>query len=76
MSQVTMIWGLGDGLAIPADQVTALLRHLGDEWLNWAASDESDLDPTTAATLAVVLRDLADQIDVECIGFASFGPKS
>ncbi|MER7754219.1 DUF6213 family protein [Kitasatospora sp. NPDC097643] len=74
MSQVSMIWGVGDSLVVPADQVTALLRHLGGQWQRWAESEDSDLDPVTTARLVGALRELADQIDVECIGFASYGP--
>lgn len=63
--------GLGEGLLIPAPQVTALLRALGEEWLGWAAEDGSDLDGGTTGSLVLVLREVADQIDVECIAAAS-----
>ncbi|GAA0313175.1 hypothetical protein GCM10010302_60170 [Streptomyces polychromogenes] len=56
------------GLLIPADEVTALLRRLAGGWLNSVYDGETDLDPGTALGLAGVLVELADQIDVECIG--------
>lgn len=56
-------------LLIPADQVTALLRHLATGWLHSVREGEADLDPGTALGLASVLVDLADQIDAECIAF-------
>ncbi|MFD0275644.1 DUF6213 family protein [Kitasatospora sp. NPDC127111] len=76
MGQPDTAAGVGDSLAIPAGQVTALLRDLSGQWLHWAESGDSDLDAATTAALAGVLRELADRIDVECIGFVSSGPRT
>jgi hypothetical protein len=59
-------------LLIPAEQVTDVLRNLAADWLH-ATEDrvEAVLDAETVCVLAAVLTDLADQIDVECIAFAS-----
>ncbi|MFF5445557.1 DUF6213 family protein [Streptomyces sp. NPDC012888] len=62
----------GDGgLLIPADHVTTLLRRVAEDWQGSSDSGELTGDPQTVADLAGVLTELADQIDVECIGFAS-----
>ncbi|MFJ6793515.1 DUF6213 family protein [Streptomyces sp. NPDC091268] len=58
-------------LLIPADHVTDLLRRLASDWLRSEAAGELRGDEQTVADLAGVLTELADQIDVECIGFAS-----
>ncbi|MEV7546530.1 DUF6213 family protein [Streptomyces sp. NPDC089915] len=57
------------GLLIPADEVTALLRRLAGGWLHSVYDGETYLDPGTTLGLANALVELADQIDVECIGF-------
>ncbi|MCJ1678486.1 DUF6213 family protein [Streptomyces sp. APSN-46.1] len=59
----------GGRLLIPADEVTALLRHLASGWLRSVSEGEIELDPGTTLGLAGVLMELADQIDVECIAF-------
>lgn len=56
-------------LLIPADELTGLLRRVAVGWLQSQAAGETDLDPRTLQALAGVLGELADQIDVECIGF-------
>ncbi|APU43593.1 MULTISPECIES: DUF6213 family protein [Streptomyces] len=58
-------------LLIPADHVTTLLRRLAADWVESAESGELRGDRQTAGDLSGVLTELADQIDVECIGFAS-----
>ncbi|MFG2982210.1 DUF6213 family protein [Streptomyces sp. NPDC048258] len=58
-------------LLIPADHVTELLRSLAADWLHSTDSGEMRGDAQTVLDLAGVLDQLADQIDVECIGFAS-----
>ncbi|OKK17585.1 hypothetical protein AMK16_22595 [Streptomyces sp. CB00455] len=60
-------------LLIPADHVTALLRNLAQDWEHSTDAGEIRADKETALALAGVLAELADQIDVECIGFASCG---
>ncbi|MFJ8018570.1 DUF6213 family protein [Streptomyces sp. NPDC096339] len=64
---IPLVSASGGSLMIPADEVTALLRRIAVAWLR---SDEGDteLDPGTMRALAGVLGELADQIDVECIG--------
>lgn len=59
------------GLLIPADHVTALLRQLAEDWLRATETGEMPADEETVSELADVLTELADQIDVECIGCAS-----
>ncbi|GGV23150.1 hypothetical protein GCM10010495_43240 [Kitasatospora herbaricolor] len=71
---VPLIRGIGEGLVIPAEQVTALLRGLADESRHWSDSAEAELDPPTVEAVASVLRRIADQIDVECIDFVSVEP--
>ncbi|MFI8100579.1 DUF6213 family protein [Streptomyces sp. NPDC086023] len=57
------------GLLIPAGEVTALLRRLGAGWVETVGEDETELEPGTVMALACALCEIADQIDVECIGF-------
>lgn len=59
-------------ILMPSEQATALLRMVANEWLEWPDYGETDLDQKTVRTLANVLIDLADQVDVECIAFASW----
>ncbi|MGW0391269.1 DUF6213 family protein [Streptomyces sp. NPDC003042] len=61
----------GGVLLIPAEHVTALLRGLAADWLHATEAGEMRGDEQTVMDLAGVLTELADQIDVECIGFAS-----
>ncbi|MFC8721246.1 DUF6213 family protein [Kitasatospora sp. NPDC057198] len=68
---VPVICGLSGGLAIPALQVVELLRALPGEWEEWAGQADSGLDPATTGTLAELVRQLADQIDLACIEIAS-----
>lgn len=56
-------------LLIPADRVTGLLRGVAAGWLQSTDSGETNLDTRTTLTLAQLLSELADQIDVECIAF-------
>ncbi|WP_406179152.1 DUF6213 family protein [Streptomyces sp. NBC_01006] len=56
---------------IPADQVTALLRTIAVDWMQSADAGEPGVDRQTVDSLAGVLDELADSIDVECIAFAS-----
>ncbi|MFD9301532.1 DUF6213 family protein [Streptomyces sp. NPDC060048] len=58
-------------LLIPADHVTDLLRRLAADWLESTNTGEMRADEQTVLDLAGVMTELADQIDVECIGFAS-----
>ena len=70
MSALIPLVSVADGqLLIPADEVTALLRRLASGWLHSVYEGETELDPGTALGLAGVLVELADQIDVECIGY-------
>ncbi|MET9614885.1 DUF6213 family protein [Kitasatospora indigofera] len=71
---VPLIRGMGEGLVIPAEQVTALLRGLADQSRHWTDVTESELDTPTVTAVASVLRNIADQIDVECIDFVSTEP--
>ncbi|BAJ26583.1 MULTISPECIES: DUF6213 family protein [Kitasatospora] len=68
---VPVICGLSGGLAIPALQVVELLRALPEEWQEWADCEGSGLDPATTGTLADLVRQLADRIDLACIEIAS-----
>lgn len=58
-------------LYVPAQQVTDLLRQLARQWTGWAADGDGHLDLKTVDVLAERLRDLADQVDVECIARAN-----
>ncbi|AWZ08341.1 MULTISPECIES: DUF6213 family protein [unclassified Streptomyces] len=58
-------------LLIPADHVTDLLRRLAADWVEPADRGATRGDEQTVLDLAGVLTEIADQIDVECIGFAS-----
>ncbi|MEU6215554.1 DUF6213 family protein [Streptomyces sp. JL4002] len=73
MIQVSIpLFPTGDGmLLIPAEHVTTLLRHLAADWVDSTERGELHGDPQTARDLSGVLAELADQIDVECIGFSS-----
>ncbi|MCJ0869768.1 DUF6213 family protein [Streptomyces sp. AP-93] len=62
-------------LLIPADHVTGLLRCLAADWLESEHTGEMRGDEQTVRDLAGVLTELADQIDVECIGFTSAAPR-
>ncbi|MFE6847720.1 DUF6213 family protein [Streptomyces sp. NPDC057686] len=69
----------GDGIPlIPADHVTALLRTIAVDWVRSADTDDPSVDRQTVESLAGVLDELADSIDVECIALASApgGPAS
>ncbi|GAA4883764.1 DUF6213 family protein [Kitasatospora terrestris] len=66
-----LISGLDTGLVVPAVQLTGLMRALADEWERWTEDADAGLDPGTVLALAGVLRQLSDQIDVECIAAAS-----
>ncbi|MEV8531519.1 DUF6213 family protein [Streptomyces sp. NPDC051211] len=68
---IPLIPAADGGLLIPADHVTALLRSLAADWLHSSESGELRADEQTVADLSGVLTELADQLDVECIGFAS-----
>ncbi|MFD3869280.1 hypothetical protein [Streptomyces sp. NPDC058623] len=59
-------------LLIPATEVTALLRTLASDWMTppEAVEETSTSDPVDEAAGAI--RQLADQIDAECI--ACIGP--
>ncbi|MCX4775905.1 DUF6213 family protein [Streptomyces sp. NBC_01264] len=61
-------------LLIPADHVTGLLRRLSADWVESEHTGEMFGDERTVRDLAGVLTELADQIDVECIGFTSAAP--
>lgn len=61
-------------LLIPADHVTGLLRGLAADWLESEHTGDMRGDEQTVRDLANVLTELADQIDVECIGFTSAAP--
>lgn len=63
-------------LLVPADDVTGLLRSLAADWLESEHSGEMRGDEQTVLDLASVLTGLADQIDVECIGFTSAAPRT
>ncbi|MCX5128431.1 DUF6213 family protein [Streptomyces sp. NBC_00347] len=62
-------------LLIPADDVTCLLRRLAADWLESEHTGEMCGDERTVRDLANVLTELADQIDVACIGFTSPSPR-
>lgn len=66
---VPLVWVMDGHLLMPAEQVTSLLRYLGAGWLESVDAQETDLDPRTVMALARALSEIADQIDVECIGF-------
>ncbi|GGZ72798.1 DUF6213 family protein [Streptomyces subrutilus] len=55
------------GLLIPAEQVTALLRRVAEDWQEATDADETDADAPTVLAMTGVLNRLADQIDAECI---------
>ncbi|MEU3726543.1 DUF6213 family protein [Streptomyces sp. NPDC031705] len=57
----------GGQVLIPADEVTALLRHLAGAWLHSVYEGETALDPRTTLGLAGILMSYADRIDAECI---------
>ncbi|MFK0220953.1 DUF6213 family protein [Streptomyces vinaceus] len=56
---------------IPADRVTALLRAIAVDWTNSVDDADPAVDRRTVDSLAGVLDELADSIDVECIAFTS-----
>ncbi|MFJ8443980.1 DUF6213 family protein [Kitasatospora griseola] len=58
-------------MAIPAAEVSALLRAVARQWLEWERAGDVDLDPQTVSLLGGALAGLADQIDVTCIAAAS-----
>ncbi|MFD6112368.1 DUF6213 family protein [Streptomyces yangpuensis] len=68
---IPLIPAVDGAMLIPADHVTTLLRRLAADWERSAESGELRGDLRTARDLSGVLTELADQIDVECIGFAS-----
>ncbi|QNA77605.1 hypothetical protein C8250_042810 [Streptomyces sp. So13.3] len=55
-------------LYAPAHEVSALLRRLGASWHEWIERGVLDLDAETVDSLADSLTEVADQIDVQCIG--------
>ncbi|MFD7554318.1 DUF6213 family protein [Streptomyces sp. NPDC059835] len=67
-TSIPLVSTSGGPLLIPADEVTDLLRRVAVGWLQAETGDGTDLDPRTMHALAAVLCELADQIDVECIG--------
>ncbi|WP_328303100.1 DUF6213 family protein [Streptomyces sp. NBC_00435] len=58
-------------LLIPADHVTTLLRRLAVDWTESMGIGDIHADERTVRDLSGVLTEVADQIDVECIAFAS-----
>ncbi|MBX9424298.1 MULTISPECIES: DUF6213 family protein [Streptomyces] len=66
-ASIPLVYASRGELLIPAMKVTGLLRRVAAGWLRSTQAGGTDLDPTTALTLARQLSDLADQIDVECI---------
>ncbi|RKE17497.1 DUF6213 family protein [Streptomyces sp. TLI_171] len=68
---VPVICGLSGDLAIPAVQVVELLRALPAEWEEWADREDNGLESATASSLADLVRQLADQIDLACISIVS-----
>lgn len=72
---IPLIPGDDGKLLIPADHVTCLLRSLAADWLEPARTGDIGGDERTVRDLAGVLTELADQIDVECIGFTSVAPR-
>ncbi|MER5727266.1 hypothetical protein ABT084_02720 [Streptomyces sp. NPDC002138] len=67
---IPLIPGDHGGPVIPADQVTALLRTIAVDWVRSADEDET-VDRRLVDSLAGVLDDLADSIDVEAIALTS-----
>ncbi|MFI5761757.1 DUF6213 family protein [Streptomyces sp. NPDC051563] len=63
-------------LLVPAGHVTCLLRRLAADWLEPVRTGDARADEQTIEDLAGVLTELADQIDVECIGYTSTAPHS
>ncbi|MFE2145085.1 DUF6213 family protein [Streptomyces sp. NPDC059456] len=59
------------GLLIPAEQVTALLRGVADDWASAVEDGSPEADPETVRAMTEALTQLADQIDAECIACAS-----
>ncbi|WCD90705.1 hypothetical protein KPP03845_107133 [Streptomyces xanthophaeus] len=59
------------GLLIPAEQVTGLLRSLAADWAAAADLDILEADSETVLAMTEALTQLADQIDAECIAYAS-----
>lgn len=68
---IPLIPGDDGALLIPADHVTDLLRRIAADWLETTGAGDTDGDKPTVRDLAGVMAEVADQIDVECIGFAS-----
>ncbi|MGW2254837.1 DUF6213 family protein [Kitasatospora sp. NPDC001660] len=72
---VPVLFPHSGGVLIPAVEVTTMLRRVAIAWVGLADGEdgETDYDPDTVRALAGALAKIADQIDVECIAFAS-GP--
>ncbi|MBV6702244.1 DUF6213 family protein [Kitasatospora aureofaciens] len=70
---VPVLFPRSGGVLIPAAEVTSVLRRVAAGWLSLADGEdgETEFDPDTIRALAGALGRLADQIDVECIAYAS-----
>ncbi|WP_219664808.1 DUF6213 family protein [Streptomyces bambusae] len=72
-ASIPVVSASGGPLLIPAHELTDLLRRVAAGWLQSEEAGDTDLDARTMRALAGVLCELADQIDVECIGFMPIG---
>ncbi|MQS16876.1 hypothetical protein F7Q99_32990 [Streptomyces kaniharaensis] len=75
---VPVLFPHSGGVLIPAAEVTTMLRRVAISWVDLADDEDgaTDFDPETVRALAGALGRLADQIDVECIAFASDPPRT
>jgi hypothetical protein len=66
--RIPMMWRSDSGVLVPADVLSTMLRQVAEELTEWP---EQGADRTTVQAVQVLLSQVADQIDVDCIALTS-----
>ncbi|WP_152648490.1 hypothetical protein [Streptacidiphilus anmyonensis] len=62
--RVPMVWHVDGQMLVPAAVLSDLLRQVAGQLATWP---DEGADPGTVRAVLVLLRQVADQIDVDCI---------
>lgn len=66
--QIPLMWRKDGQVLVPAVTLSALLRQIAEQLQCWP---EQGADADTVKAVQVLLSDVADQIDVDCIEVAT-----